>query len=552
MKAQDKHLHELFQKMLENPEQAMPHLGSPARSAKGVEDMTDLVDLADRLRERSAPVHSAEAALSRARDRLLASMAATPVLAEAPVPATAPRPVSQVSRATPGSRKGVLDIFRAPAIPAWATASIAIVLLVFVTAYMGVVFSANAMPGDVAYPLKRFVEQVSLILSFDPVQKAERLEAQNEERLREVHDSLNKGIVVKVTFTEAIQGREGEYWIIGGIKVLVDEGEELLESLGIGARVHVKGIASADGVIQHGVITGPTPTPVVASTPPSDSLLPGMNLDSQATDTPAPLPTRKPTRKPASRVPVKPYPTKRPRPTKVWATATPTASIGGELTPTVDLPTDTVTNTPGSGELPEPTFTPTPTPEDGKDSTATPENTPPVAVETPEGTPVSTATPDGTITPPETVDPTSTPAETPDPGASPSPQVTDTPAAPTPSTEDTSTPLPANTPTPLPVDTPIPPPADTPTPETTESPPTNTPVPPLPSNTPASSLPTDTPIPPQPTNTPLPPPPADTPIPQLPTNTPVPPPAPPTNTPVPPPPPPPTSTPVAREPTPAP
>lgn len=64
MKAQDKHLHELFQQMLENPEQAMPHLGSPARSAKGVEDMTDLVDLADRLRERSAPVHNAEAALS--------------------------------------------------------------------------------------------------------------------------------------------------------------------------------------------------------------------------------------------------------------------------------------------------------------------------------------------------------------------------------------------------------------------------------------------------------------------------------------------------------
>ena len=536
MKAQDKHLHELFQQMLENPEQAMPHLGSPARSAKGVEDMTDLVDLADRLRERSAPVHNAEAALSRARDRLLASMAASPVLAEAPVPAPAPRPVTPVSRATPGSGMGVLDIFRAPAIPAWATASIAILLFVFVTAYMGVVFSANAMPGDVAYPLKLFVEQVSLILSFDPVQKAERLEAQNEERLREVHESLDKGIVVKVTFTEAIQGREGEYWIIGGIKVLVDEGEELLESLGIGARVHVKGIASADGVIQHAVITGPTPTPVVASTPPSDTLLPGMNLDSQATDTPAPLPTRKPTRKPASRAPVKPYPTKRPRPTKVGATITPTASMGGELTPTVGLPVDTVTNTPATGELPEPTSTP----EDGMDTTATPENTPPVAVETPEDTPVSTPTPDGTLTPPDTVDPTSTPAETPDPGASPSPQVTDTPATPTPSTEDTSTPLPANTPTSLPVDTPIPPPADTPTPETTESPPTSTPVPPLPSNTPVPPPPTDTPIPPQPTNTPAPPP-TDTPIPP-----------PPTNTPAPPPPPPPTSTPVAREPTPTP
>jgi len=516
-------LFDLFQDMLEKPEQVTPHLDSSAMPAKEIEEMTVLVDLADRLRERTTSVSNAEVALSRAKARVLASVPVTPALSESPLSVPAPRPVVRPAAAVSAPWQNILDIFRTPAVPAWATAGITILLVLFVSIYMSVVSSANAMPGDATYPIKLFVERVSLALTFDPERKSERLETQNKERLQEVREVLENHVVVRVTFSEAIQGREGDYWIIGGIKVLVEEGAEFLESLGAGAIVYVEGIASADGVILHGVIRAPTPTPVIVSTPLPDSLLPGLNLESLPTDTPAPIPTKKPTPKPVRRIPVRPKPTRKPKPTAIpVATATPTTPGEVILTPTVDLPPGTLTATPPIGETPEITFTPT----EIVVATDTPDPTLPTA--TPTDAPVATPKPGETTTPSETEVPT------PNPDASHTPEVTDTP------TEPTATPLPEDTPTPV-DDTPTPSPVDTPTPVSTNTAPTNTPVPPA--NTPVLS-PTDTPAPPQPTNTPVPPQPTNTPVPPQPTNTPVPP--QPTSTPVPPAP---TSTPEPPAPT---
>ena len=462
MKAQDKHLYDLFQHMLENPGQVEPRPDASTRSGKEVEEMTALAELADRLRARSTPVSNAEVALSRARVRMLASVSAAPVMVEAPLPAPVPRFVQPVATA-PSAWQNLLGIFRAPVVPAWATASIAILLVFFLTTYTVVSVSAKAMPGDFSYPIKRFIEQVSLVLTFVPEQKAERLEAQNQERLREVKNAIENGDRVEVSYSAKIVGREGEYWLIGDYRVLIDEGVQLLRNLDVGVLVHVKGIASPDGVILHGVVTVPSPaTSIIAATPAPDTPVPGMNLQSLPTDTPAPIPTKKPTKKPASRPPRRPAPTKTPMPTAVViATATPTVPIDETLTPTP-------IKSPDATGTPVDTTEPTPT----QEATATP-------------------SPDDTPTPP----PADTP--TPLPGDTPTPPPADTS---TPLPGDTPTPPPADTPTPLPEDTPTPPPADTPrptvTPVPTGSPPTNTPVPPTP------PPPTSTPVARQPTPTP--------------------------------------------------
>ncbi|HEY53569.1 MAG TPA: hypothetical protein G4N94_08945, partial [Caldilineae bacterium] len=461
MKAHDKHFPDLFQQMVESPDQADSHLDATALTGKEVEEMTALVELTDRLRERAAPVINADSALSRARSRVLASVsAAPPVLAEAPALAPTPRPV-RPAETTPSAWQNLLDIFRVPAAPAWATASIAILLVLFLTTYTIIFVSATALPGDVLYPVKIAIEEILEFLTFDPVQKANKIETQNNERIREIKGLIDRGETAHVSYTAKVMGREGDYWVIGDFLVLVDERSALPENLEVGMMVYVLGVVSPDGVIQRSVIRVIAPTPT--ATPSPDNLLPGLNLESLPTDTPAPLPTKKPTKKPASKPRRKPTATKKPKP-PVVVTATPTAPVDETLTPTTAPPIGdgTVTLTPGATV--EPTESPlvTATPEDTPAPTETPGADTPTPVETAMPTPDETPTPESTDTPPNTTTPL--------------PE------------EDTPTPLPADTPTPAPVDTATPPPADTPTPAPvdtvtpipTESPPTNTPVPPPP------------------------------------------------------------------------
>ncbi len=67
MTVQDQYFYDLFQHLLDDPDLEAPNLDSSTRTAKEAEEMTTLVDLADRLRYRSTPVVNAEVALSRAK-----------------------------------------------------------------------------------------------------------------------------------------------------------------------------------------------------------------------------------------------------------------------------------------------------------------------------------------------------------------------------------------------------------------------------------------------------------------------------------------------------
>jgi choice-of-anchor A domain-containing protein len=131
-------------------------------------------------------------------------------------------------------------------------------------------------------------------------------------------------------------------------------------------------------------------------------------------------------------------------------------------------------NYPFTGDLPECTTTPSPTPS-----------------ETPTPTPTATPKPTATPTPTPTATPTPTPTATP----TPTPTATPTPiptATPTPTPTATPTPTPTATPTPTPTATPTPTPTVTPTPSPTATP-TSTPTA-TPTNTPTVT-PTATPVP---------------------------------------------------------
>ena len=251
--------------------------------------------------------------------------------------------------AKPGDNQG-RPLFRA------TMTVVAIVVLVGVVAGALFASAADSLPGQVLYPVKRLGEDVRLSLTLSA---ATRQELQSEymiERRREVRRILDAGQQAILEFRGELEELGDDYWIIGGLKVLLNDDTLVEGHRAIGAMVIVRARASAGGSLQAlrlQILTNPLLlTPTITSTPlPSATASPST--------TPMPQPTATATAIPSST----------PTPT-MTATSTP----GVTPTPTATL-TSTPSPSPSETSTVAPTATPTPThtEEPDDDDTDTPE-----------------------------------------------------------------------------------------------------------------------------------------------------------------------------------
>ena len=275
--------------------------------------------------------------------------------------------------------------------------------------------SAEALPGDFLYPLKRGMEEATLAVLSVPQQQAGYEQMLFERRRNEARRVLELRRRAALQFDGALERLDDGSWAVGGIRVRLDP--PALESAGLkpGDRVRISGDA-ADGEL---LVRDIQPSPVSSH----DSPLPPHGARPSATPTGTPTathtagpkpadPTDTPTHRPApSETPTAiasetPTPDatpseaptalpRRPRLTPTWPavgpmpTGTPSPGIIGTLRP---RPTDTFEPKPTGTLEPTPTgtfeprlpgtFEPRPTGRPGPRSTGTPEPmlTPPPAV----------------------------------------------------------------------------------------------------------------------------------------------------------------------------
>ena len=227
------------------------------------------------------------------------------------------------------SRFSIFDLFTLGR--RWAVTAAAILVMVLVFGTGGIIASANTLPGDTLYPVKRATENVQRLLTINPAAR-QRLEQDLIERRRaEVQDVLEAGRTVALDFTGPVEFIQDGIWQIDGLTVRVTSFATILGQPQVGDWVHVQGQTTGDELIEAHTIRRveppalavPTSTPV----PPPPA----------ATFTPVPSPTHaKPTA-----TPVQPTPT---------FTATPTMTATATMSPTptaTPSPTATATLTPG-------------------------------------------------------------------------------------------------------------------------------------------------------------------------------------------------------------
>jgi hypothetical protein len=257
----------------------------------------------------------------------------------------------------------------------WASAALSLALLVLAT-WGTLTASADALPGDALYPVKRGAEQVRLALTLDAAARSELRHRLAETRWEEVRQVLRQRRQARVEFQGQLQEVGDGVWLVDGLEVQVPSGAWSGEAPPLGSTVVVLAQA-ADGQLQarevhlHSPLL-PTPSPTASPTV-SPSATPA------STPTPAGAPTGTPTGAPTPRRGLGRR-TDRPRaPAGPWPTdAEPSATVSaGDVEP----PSATLTAT---GSPPQPWATPTASRAVPRPSlTVTPRRTRPLASATP-------------------------------------------------------------------------------------------------------------------------------------------------------------------------
>jgi hypothetical protein len=278
----------------------------------------------------------------------------------------------------------------------WVRATLALAALILVVGFGArglVTVSADSLPGDNLYRVKRFAESVRYALTQDPVAR-QQLEVEfAAEREKEIRAVLDSGRLATVEFRGNLEVIGDGLWQIGGLEVILTDRTVVVGQPAVGAVVLVQARSAGDGTLQAlrlEVQSSPLPATLTA------------------TATPRPTSTPTPERPTATSTPTRP-PTRTPEPA---ATPSPTPS-----------PTHTTTE--------EPTATASSTPEPVE--TEEPESTPePAATETEEPEPTRRPEPTETEEPESTHEPEPTETEEPESTHEPEPTETEEPETPEP------------------------------------------------------------------------------------------------------------------------
>jgi hypothetical protein len=219
------------------------------------------------------------------------------------------------------------------------------VLILFGLLGGGTIASANSLPGDPLYPLKRASEQVQLALTFVAETKAELRTSFEQRRLEEVQSVVEVRRVARVRFKGTITSLTEDQWTVSGVDLVVQADTTVEGVPFVGKDVHVEAITQPDGrVVARYLRTieplevPPTATP--APPPATSTATPKATQTGPITPSPtAVIPTKEPT---STQAPSKDKPN---RTATLKPTATPEQTATEEPTPTVE-PTEAVTATP--------------------------------------------------------------------------------------------------------------------------------------------------------------------------------------------------------------
>jgi len=205
------------------------------------------------------------------------------------------------------------------------------VLLLFGLLGGGTIASANSLPGDALYPLKRASEKVQLALTFDEETREDLRTSFEERRVEEVHSVVEVRRIVSVRFKGTLEHREDGVWTVSGINVVVPADSQILGTPLIGRDVWVEARTQTDGLVVAHYVRVIEPVEI----PPTHTPLPAT-----ATATAQPTETEKIEPSPTPDVP-----TKEPTTTQAPSKEKPKPTATEEPTPTSE-PTGTLTLTP--------------------------------------------------------------------------------------------------------------------------------------------------------------------------------------------------------------
>lgn len=335
--------------------------------------------------------------------------------------------------------------------------------------------SAASLPGEPLYAIKRAGENLSLALTFDPVDRSLLYTAYAERRVEEYRQLISSGTppdapeatavledVVQLTRAALDEARQSSSLpqVSPAISKVVDRAKTTVAVVTSTVPKPLPSLAAVDSSLN--AIAGQLPPATVASatqptTEPQPPALPrGTPEPAEATIAPTSTPGQPPTDEPARRPTNPPAPTAAATAVAGGPTAPPPPTAAGGETATATLPGEA---TALPTEAASPTLAPveeTATPESSGSGQATrvPAATatvPPTATALPPTEPATVAPPPATNTPRPTRRPTRTPVPT--PTETPTNTPTDTPTS-TPTDTPTNTPTNTPTATPTPTDTP--------------------------------------------------------------------------------------------------
>ena len=181
----------------------------------------------------------------------------------------------------------------------WLARAAAVTLVVLgglgLGGYSAVAASAQSLPGDPLYGVKRSVEQTELLLAANAASRAKLQTEFDDRRVQEAQAVASAGRQVAVDFTGTLvsmDGLQGQHWLVSGVAVQVGPQVPVTGTPRLGARVRVEGTVQSAGLVQAQRVTVlPDETPLTpAPTAPMPSA-PGPTATATATGTNLPTST---------------------------------------------------------------------------------------------------------------------------------------------------------------------------------------------------------------------------------------------------------------------
>lgn len=113
-----------------------------------------------------------------------------------------------------------------------------------------IVVSAESLPGDDLYPIKRAVQDIRVRFTPNRELKHEMENQYRGQRIKEVIDLLAIGRIERVSFEGVVEKITPTRWIVDGIKVILSENTIVVGDISIGSLIEIEGLSSPGGWIE--------------------------------------------------------------------------------------------------------------------------------------------------------------------------------------------------------------------------------------------------------------------------------------------------------------